>query len=236
MELKVFGGVHWLFLAITISLAVAGLVCVKLFAKTEKSQKIILKGIALALLFWIFVNRLSQVFRYEETRWDKLIPDSFCGMSSLVLSLAVLFGKKDNNVLHFVWFLSIVGGVITIAYPTFINQGPTVFYLPTISGLLHHSLAITMVVALLLFKQINITYKKWYCTVFGFTAYFSVGAFLMTVFDYNDAFHLVEPMLEGTFLTAWGVAPIYLVGYALIVLIVELVRKHKAKKEISKNL
>lgn len=231
MELKVFGGVHWLYLAITLTLTTVGLICAKKFAKTEKSQTIILKSIAAALFIWILINRLSQVFRYTETRWDKIIPDSFCGMSSLVLSLAVLFGKKDNCVLHFVWFLSILGGVITIAYPTFIDQGPSVFYMPTISGLLHHSLAIAMVIALLLFKQINITYKKWYCTLFGFTAYFTVGAFLMTVFNYTDAFHMVEPMLDGTPLTAWFIAPFYVLGYGLIVLTIELVRKRKLKKQ-----
>ena len=234
MELKVFGGIHWLYLAITITLTVCGLICAKKFAKSEKSQKIILKSLAALLLIWIITNRLSQVFRYSETRWDKLIPDSFCGMSSLVLSLAVLLGKKDNCVLHFVWFLSLIGGIITIAYPTFIDQGPSVFYLPTISGLLHHSLAIAMVLALLVFNQINISYKKWYCTLFGFTGYFTVGAFLMTFFNYNDAFHMVEPMLDGTNLTAWVCAPIYIFGYGLILLIVELVKKHK-QKTITQN-
>ena len=28
-----------------------------------------------------------------------------------------------------------------------------------------------MVIALLLFNQIHITYRKWYCTFFGFTCY-----------------------------------------------------------------
>ena len=227
MALKVFGGVHWLYLAITLSLTVAGLILAKKFAKTEKSQNIILKCIAATLLVWIITNRLSQVFRYSNVRWDTIIPDSFCGMSSLVLSLAVLFGKKDNPVLHFVWFIALLGGVITIMYPTFINQGPSVFYLPTISGLLHHSFSVALVIALLLFKQINITYKKWYCTVFGFTGYFTVGAFLMTVFNYNDAFHMVEPMLPSTPLTAWVIAPIYVFGYSLILLTIEIVRRQK---------
>ena len=213
MELKVFGGIHWIYLLISVSVTVIGLFLAKKFAKTERSQKIVLKCIALALFAWILTNRLSQVFRYSNTRWNEIIPESFCGMTSLVLSLAVLFGKKDNAVYHFIWFLALVGGVITVMYPTFINQGPSVFYLPTISGLLHHSLSIAMVVALLMFKQINITYKKWYCTVFGFTAYFTVGAILMTVLNYSDAFHMVEPMIDGTPLTAWVAAPIYVVGY-----------------------
>jgi len=236
MELKVFGGIHFLYLFITISLTVVGLFCTKKFAKTEKTQKIILKSIAVALFVWILINRLSQVFRYGIVRWNQIIPDSFCGMSSLVLSLAVLFGKKDNNVYHFVLFLALIGAVITLIYPTFINQGPSFFYLPTISGFIHHSLSLAMVVALLLFKQINITYKKWYCTLFGFTGYLTVGAFQMTVFGFSDAFHMAEPMLSGTPLTAWVIAPIYAVGYISVILIIELVRRNKNKKKVNQTI
>lgn len=230
MDLNVFGAVHWIYLLITLSLSGVGLFCAKKFAKSEKTINIILKCIAGLLLIWILINRLSQVFRYNNVRWNQIIPDSFCGMTSLVTSLAVLFGKEDNNVLHFTWFLALVGAVITLVYPTFLNQSSSVFYLPTISGLLHHSLALVMVVALLMFNKIHITYKKWYCTLFGFTAYFTVGAFQMSVFGFSDAFHIVEPMLSGTALTAWVVAPIYVGGYSLVLLIIELIRKHKAKK------
>ena len=146
-----------------------------------------------------------------------------------MLSLAVLFGKKDNAAFHFTWFLGLIGSLITIFYPSFLNQGPSVFYLPTISGLLHHSITLVMIAALLLFGQFYITYKKWYCTLFGFTAYLTVGAFQMSVFGFADAFHIAEPMLSGTPLTAWVIAPIYAVGYGIVLLVIELIRKQKAR-------
>ena len=150
-------------------------------------------------------------------------------MTSLALALAVLFGKKDNVAYHFLWALGIVGALITIFYPTFLDQGPSVFYLPTISGLLHHSFCLVMVCALLMFGQIHITYKKWYCTLFGFTAYLTLGAFQMSVLGFSDAYHIAEPILSGTALTAWVMAPMYAVGYALVLLIIELVRKYKRR-------
>jgi hypothetical protein len=212
---------------------VLGLFFAKKYARSERSQKIILKSIAVLLLIWIVTNRLSQVYRYSNVRWELIIPDSFCGMTSLVLSLAVLFGKKDNAVYHFVWSLGIVGSLITIFYPTFLDQGPTVFYLPTISGLLHHSLTLVMIAALFLFDQIYVTYKKWYCTLFGFTSYLTVGAFQMAVLGLSDSFHIVEPMLDGTPLTAWFIAPIYVVGYAIVLFSFELVRKYIGKNRCS---
>ena len=229
MDLRVFGTVHLIYLAITIPLSVIGLLLAKKYAKTEQAQKAVLRSLGGLLLIWILLNRLSQVYRYAEVRWEQILPDSFCGMTSLVLAIAVLIGKKDNCVYHFTWFLGLVGGLITVFNPTFLDQGPTVFYLPTISGLLHHSLALTVVGALLLFGQIRITYQKWYCTLFGFTAYLTVGAFQMSVLGLADAFHIVEPILSGTPLTAWVMAPLYGAGYALVLLAIELYRRKKQK-------
>ena len=235
MDLSVFGSVHLIYLAVTLPLSAAILYLSKRFARTERSQKIVLRSLALLLFVWIMLNRLSQVYRYENVRWELIIPDSFCGMTSLVLSLAVLFGKKDNAVYHFVWALGIVGSLITIFNPTFLDQGPTIFYLPTISGLLHHSISLVTVIALIMFGQIRITYKKWYCTLFGFTAYFTVGAFQMSVLGLSDAYHIVEPILSGTPLTAWVMAPLYAVGYGAVMLCIELVRKYLRKRNKMKD-
>ena len=87
-----------------------------------------------------------------------------------------------------------------------------------------------VVVALLMFKQIDITYKKWYCTLFGFTCYLTLGAFMMQAFDMSDAFHIAEPLIPGTPLTAWVMAPMYAVAYAVILWAVELVRRRKTMK------
>ena len=231
MPAVVFGVEHFLYMGITAALAAAGLLCAKKHAKTEKSRAVILKILAGTLLIAILTNRLSQVFRYGQVRWEQIIPDSYCGMTSLVLALAVLFGKKDNGALHFVWILGIFGGISTVIYPAFIGQGPTVFYLPTISGLLHHSLSATVAIAVLLFGWMRITYKKWLCTLFGFTCYLTVGAFLIGFFKLSDAFHIHTPLLDGTPLTTWVMAPIYAVCYGLILLFVELVRKRKANAQ-----
>ena len=229
MPAELYGPEHFTYIGITSVLAVIGLVCAKKYAKSERAQSLILKILAFALFAAIITNRLSQVFRYETANWVNIIPDSYCGLTSLLLALAVLFGKKDNNVYHFLWILALFGGISTVVYPAFINQGPTIFYLPTISGLAHHSISATLAVALLLFNQIHITYKKWYCTIFGFTCYISLGAFLIGALGLSDAFHIYTPLIPDTPLTTWGMAPIYAVCYALLLLAVELVRKQKQK-------
>ena len=230
MPAELFGKEQFIYIGITTALAVVGLLFAKKYAKSVRMQSIILRALALALFIAIMANRLSQVFRYGLVRWEQIIPDSYCGMTSLVLALAVLFGKKDNDVLHFVWILGLFGGISTVIYPAFIGQGPTVFYLPTITGLLHHSLSATLVVALLLFHWIDITYKKWYCTLFGFTVYLTIGAFLIGCLGLSDAFHIYTPLLDDTPLTTWVMAPMYFVCYAILLLVIELVRKKKTRR------
>lgn len=224
---QLFGIEHILYMVITTVIAVVALLLCKKYASTERTQSIVLKVMAALLFVAIVTNRLSQVFRYGQVRWYCIIPDSFCGMTSLVLALGVLLGKKNNNTLHFTWLLGLFGGVSTVIYATFLDQNLSFFYLPTISGLLHHSLSATLAVAILMFGYIDITYKKWYCTFFGFTAYLTVGAFLMHTFNMSDAFHIAEPLIPGTPLTAWVMAPMYAVGYGLVLLIAEVIKRKK---------
>lgn len=227
MNPQLFGIEHILYIIISTIIGSIIILLSYKFAKEEKIKTILLKIIAILLFISIMGNRLSQVFRYDTTRWYCIIPDSYCGMTSLVLSLSVIFGKKNNCVLHFVWLLALFGGISTVIYATFVGQGPTIFYLPTITGLLHHSFSALLIIELLMFKQIDITYKKWYYTLFGFTCYLTVGAFLMSTFDASDAFHIVEPLLDGTKLTAWVMAPMYALAYAIILLIIELIKNKK---------
>ena len=231
MAPQLFGIEHILYILISTLVGSGGLLLAKKFATREAAKQTVLKVIAWLLFVAIMTNRLSQVFRYDTVRWYCIIPDSFCGMTSLVLALAVILGKKDNHVLHFVWLLGLFGGISTVIYATFLDQDLSFFYLPTISGLLHHSFSAILVVAILMFGYMDITYKKWYCTLFGFTSYLTVGAFLMQTFDMSDAFHIAEPLLSDTPLTAWVMAPMYAVAYAAILWIIELAKKKKRIKE-----
>ena len=230
---KLFGLEHIIYIVLSTIIGMILLLWANKYVKDDKHKVLVLKILAILLFISIMTNRLSQVFRYDDTRWYCIIPDSFCGMTSLVLSIGVLFGKKDNGILHFVWLLGLFGGISTVIYATFVGQGPSIFYLPTISGLVHHSFSAILVVALFMFKYINVTYKKWYYTLFGFTCYLTVGAFLMHVFNMSDAFHIVEPLLPGTPLTAWVMAPMYAAAYALILFIFEIVRKRKKMKQLN---
>ena len=102
MNPELFGWEHLTFLAIFIVLAIVSLILIKKYAQTTKMQDIIVRCVAGLLFIFIVWNRISIAISHENAIY--LIPDSFCGMSSLVLSLAVLCGRRNNNVLHFIFY------------------------------------------------------------------------------------------------------------------------------------
>ena len=231
MNPQVFGMEHLIY--ITVSIVTALVVCLltACFAKSEKAQNAVMRFAGGLLFVIIFANRLALVFEYEEANWLKLITDSFFSTSSYVLALALIFGKRNNAVLHFVWLISLAGGAIATFYPNFIGQHPSFLYPPTILGMMHHTWSAIVVVLLFICNYLHLTYRKWYCTAIGFGAYLLLGAFLMFVLDYSNPFYMAEPALDGTIFTVWAIAPIYMAAYALILWIVELVRRRKAANQ-----
>lgn len=229
MNPKIYGIEHIIYIIISVILTVIICICAKKFVKTDEAQKILIKISGGILFAIILINRLVLVFEYDTVNWLKLITDSFCSTSSYVLSLTILFGKKDNNILHFVWLISLAGGVITTFYPDFIGQNPSFMYAPTIFGLMHHTISAIVVILLLMFKYINLTYRKWYCTLFGFTTYLSYGAFLMCVLDFSNPFYMVKPAINGTPFTVWNIMIIYIIVYSLILFTIEMIRKQIKK-------
>ncbi len=231
MNPQVFGKEHLIYIAV--SLVIAFLVCflAKRYAKTDRAKTFVIKISAAVLFVIILTNRLALVFEHDAANWKKLITDSICSTSSYVLSLSLLLGKKNNNVFHFIWLIALAGGAITTFYPNFIGQHPSFMYPPTILGMMHHTWSAIVVVLMLLFGYFEITYKKWYCTVFGFTAYLAFGAFLMCVMDYGNPFYMTAPALDGTIFTIWAIIPIYLLVYTLIILMVEFFKRKRNKRE-----
>lgn len=228
---QIFGWEHLTYLAVFLVFMVASLVIIKIYAKSTKVQDIIVRCTGLLLFIFILWNRIAICISHQRATY--IIPDSFCGMSSLVLALAVIFGKRNNNVLHFVFYFAILGDVLSVFYPDFIGQASSIFYSNTISGLLHHSFGLLLCILLCLVGWFSPNYKKSGNIVIGFMAYITVGAFLMSVFDYSDAFYINHPILSGTPLTVWVLIPIFVALYTLFMVIYELVRRKLQKKNDS---
>ena len=159
MAPQLYGWQHILYLAITITLMTALWITIKKCARSERAVRIAVKLTALALLAMILWNRWSIC--YYRDGFAYFLPQSFCGFSSLALALSVLLLPKDSAVLHCVTYVSILGGTVTMFYPDFIGQNESFLYPMTISGMLHHTVAVFLGVSLIMTGYLVPRLKKW---------------------------------------------------------------------------
>ena len=99
---ELYGYQHIIYLVVFFALSISSLILIKKYVKSEKTINIILKALGGALLFSILLNRFS-LFYFKSNPHDPklLLPDSYCGLTSLVLSLAVFIRKKRQLCLPF---------------------------------------------------------------------------------------------------------------------------------------
>lgn len=220
---------HSLYLVISTIIIIPFIICAKKFAKEEKTQNTIIKVLGILLLLSILANRITRMFITGKFTWHYFFPTTLCGATNFLLAFAVLFGKKDNGIYHFLWLLAFAGGILATIYPNYLDDHNSFFHPETITSLLHHTFSFVTVIILLMFKHINVTYKKWYYSLIGICAYILYGALMMGIFQYPDAFNMCVPILNNTPLTIWVMGPIYIVVYTIILLIVELFRRKNKK-------
>ena len=117
---KVFGWQHIVYLVIFVAAFAATLTVIKLKVKSERTLNIIIKSLGGLLLAPIIFNRIAIAFHRHDA-WG-LVPDSFCGMTSLCLAICALVCKKDALPFHCLAYIAFWGGAITTFYPDFIGQ------------------------------------------------------------------------------------------------------------------
>lgn len=214
----VYGLGHIVYLIISILLMVLGIIIIKLVKKEDIYFRIIkISGIILLIL--ILINRISVTYydvvisKREGYSWLNIIPNTFCGLSSLILSLAIIFGKKDNVVLHFISYLGIIGGIITMFYPDFL-ESQNFFDLRSVSGLLHHTIMVWLVIICMLTKYIVPTMKKWSIFPIGLSMVMTFGLFEKDCLHFTKAMQIGEPLLKSApIFTSW-----YVIGILILIL------------------
>lgn len=215
---QVFGWQHLLYLGVVAAIAIAAFwLIAKKYSKNEKALQYIFRGLGLLLCLFVTLNRFGEVQRLRG--WHYLVPNTFCGLGSFVFAGALIFGKKDNIVLHFIAYLTMFGGIVNLIYPYYVGQHPMFFYLSTISGLLHHTLCVFIFVLLVYTGYMKPDPKKWYAVPLGLSVFMTAGVFELAMFmpidPTYDAMNIVVAIVPKTILTWWFVGLGFLLAYAL---------------------
>ena len=208
----VFGWQHIVYLVIFFAAFAGTLAAVLLKVKNEKLLKDIVRCVGAFLLILIIWNRIAICFHRQD--WWALIPDSFCGMTSLVFAICAIVCKCDALPFHCLCYIAFWGGAITTFYPDFIGQAESIFYPATLSGLLHHGVAFYLSVLMIATGYVKPNLKKFYVFPLGLCIMMVYGLFLIDALKFDHAMYIGTPLIEGTFLT-WYVVAAMLIAVTL---------------------
>ena len=227
-----YGLGHILFLVFIF--IVTGLLLYFVIKKFDEKQRILtIKIIAGVLLLFAFLSRLAMVLTLSEDKIQPIyfIPNSFCSLTGYTFALAVLLGKKDNIALHCVAYLGILGGLLTIFYPDFLVQEPTIFGFKNITALIYHSLMVILFLIIICTGYMKVTIRKWYALLLGFCCYMTYALFLAQVCDMPYAMYISKPILSDTPLYWYVLAPlaglIYCGSLGIMYLVRYLIKRNK---------
>ncbi len=228
---KIFGKEHLIFLAIFLVVQISVLVVAKLKFKSEKSQWIYLRVMAGLILVFNIINRIGVGI---DDGWLYMTPNTFCSLTSFVLPIIVLFGKKDLYCYNGLWYLGFFGGLATLIYPDFIGQAETIWHLNTIFSLLHHGTMFFLCIAMGMFKVFRPSIKKSWGFPLVFSLYIVIGCFEIHVLKMDEAMCIIDPLLSNTPLYCWfilvgGTALVYAAA-ALYTYVPRLFSKQKTGK------
>lgn len=235
----IYGIGHITYLILSLILIIVGAIIICKYVKSQEKRTLIIKISGIVLLIMILINRFSVTYhdvviaKREGYSWVNLIPNTFCGLSSLVLSLAIIFGKKDNIILHSIGYVGFVGGAITMFYPDFLST-QDFGDIRSLSGLIHHTLMVWIVLISMLTKYINPSMSKWPILPLGLCVIMTLGLLEIELLGFVKAMQINDPLLSSLpVLTSW-----YMVGFILLILhfmflvIYEKTVNHKSWKDI----
>lgn len=223
----VYGIEHILYLAVFLMVSAVVLVLVKKRVRSDREVDRIVRIGGAVLLLCIVWNRIAIATLRDG--WDSLLPGSFCGASSLFLAVAALVLRRDHPAFHCIVYVAWIGALITHLYPDFIGQASTIWYPMTISGLVHHSVALLLATVMIATGFMKPALRRWPAIPCGLSMYMVYGLFLITVLGYDDAMHIYTPILEGTPLTWWVLGAIFLVLQAGFLFVWERLASRRAK-------
>ncbi len=134
---------------------------------------------------------------------EPLPPTSFCGIVSFFFAICLIFCKKDSSAFHFFAYVGLFAGLIPTFYNTYISQGssdvfncPSLFFPPTITSMLHHSIMLMMAIMLFVLGWVKPSVKKWHCFPIGWGLLTLYGVILNAIYKIpnNRGFNIGVPV------------------------------------------
>lgn len=245
----VWGLAHILFLVGFIIIAPTFLFLVHKYVKSKRTYDYVLLSCAAILLALEIMNRFFSCYEclvlnvckqgpiYNS--WWEIIPDTLCGMNSIVLSLAVIFSINNKNslIFHFIVYNSLLTAIPVLFVPGFLSDYPC-YSASSITSFLHHDVAIILALLVIMTGEFKPDIKKWYVYPLGYICYLIIGVFELTVLNFKNPFNMKDGLLSSMpVLTSWYVMFIASIfGVLLFLILFEHFKNKKPFKLIFQQM
>ena len=225
-----FGPEHIGYLILNVIAFYFGLKYIKNYDKAFKILAILqLISIIVCRVTWTI--RCIYIVPVESFNWWGLIPTTVCGMNSVILPLCILFGKKNNILLHYLVYSCILFSLITLIYPSFITEE----YLlepDVVSSMLHHSFGMFLSMLLIKSKYFIPDIKKWWVFPVSYIIYMGIGCIEVYVFGLPEGMNITYPLFSilPNITSWWGIGILGTIYVVIFILIYNLITNKKDKK------
>ena len=239
----VYGVFHIVYLVVAVMAMILEIIILKKKKISDDKLQLILKIEGAIWLISVLLNRFVVTYsdvvinNREGYTWLNLIPNTYCGICSLVLSISLMTLKKDNFIFHSLGYLGLVGGFVTMLYPDFLDS-QSIFDLRSITGLLHHTLMFSIMLKMMLFGYMQPTIKKCSYFTLGICVIMTLGVLEKDAFKFTKAMEIGDPLLKSLkVLTSWYITDLLLIICHFVFLVIHEKRKtHENLKDILKKV
>ncbi len=224
---------HLIFLAVFFVVLASCILILTLGLKTKKQKDIFVKVLGASLLGWIILNRISlAIWKHNAL---ELIPNTYCGMSSLLLGLFTTFGKPNLKIFSFLFYVEIFGGIATLFYSNFLLQGPSFWFFPTFSGMAHHAVGVIVCIILCMCGWFEPSVKRIHYFAIGMCSYTIFGLFLLDALHIPETMHIDSPIIPGTPIKWWFLTLFGTIAVAIVSYIYQLIKTKNCAKHLQKT-
>ncbi len=215
---KIYGIEHLLYVVVVAAIFSLILFLLKKYAKTDKQKRMCVIGFGVLGLIFILINRYAIACGHEDFL-KRFYPTSACGILSFALSLSMIFGKKDSKIFHFLVYMCTVSGLLTLCYPDFLPQAESIWYINTISGLLHHTTLFINPIIMIVLGYVKPNIKKINYYFYGSCVLMTLGVFNVDILGYSSSVQIFSPLLPDTIFN-WFVVGLMIYGIEAIFLVI----------------
>ncbi len=222
---KAFELPHILLILFYASVIFCSILILKYAIKKDENREIFVKIVAILTLIVLIVSRFADAGWKPE--FADLFPKSSCALTGYLLSIVVLFSKKDSKLLYFLAFAGVIGGILTILTCNYVGKADFVSMMMSVA---FHGFMACLAFLVFFQKKSKPTMEKIPALYIGYASFMALTVFITDVWRKVDYVYLYKQPLDG--ITWWMTGLLVFILAFITALIYEACTRKKEDQNI----